>query len=170
MHLVQQPDVVTPSLLARRIVASEPVGALERKRASFAAGQAAQRRVLPIRSVHDELGDVVAAGRRTPRCLPGRDATHRASKIGAVPGRAVVGSVENSQKLPDFRFHSHRHLLRLVQMLGHVIEVSLRIDCGHTTRSRSSDSLTIDLVLHVTGGEDTRNTRARPVVRDDVAV
>lgn len=171
MRLIEQRDVVTPFLLARGIVARKPVGSLERKRPSLGTSKAAQRRVLPIRGVHDELGDVVAARRRTPRCLACRHATNRPSQIGAVPGPAIIGSIENLQKLPDFRVHpSHRHLLRLVEMLGYVVEVSLGIDCGHTTRSRSGDSLTIDVVLHVTGREDARHARARPIVRDDVAV
>ena len=55
-------------------------------------------------------------------------------------------------------------------MLRQPFQIFFGVDRGHAAGARGRHRLAVDMILHVAAREHARDARARPGVRDDVAV
>jgi hypothetical protein len=95
---LQQAEVVLPDLVVERGVDGEPVAAGEGEAAAGLVQQPAADGVFPVGAVEDDFSDVVPTGGGTADGIGGGEAAETAAEIGAVPGLAVVGFVEEGEE------------------------------------------------------------------------
>src|SRR4051812_18113749 len=99
MLLVEQLAVEFPRLFRFVDRPLEPIRPLQWERSTRVSGEATACRVLPVRSVHDRLPDIVTPGIRTPSRLIDRHPPDGPPEIRSMPGRTVIRLVDDDEQL-----------------------------------------------------------------------
>lgn len=101
MAFFEERQVGLPDAVTFGAMAIEPIAPFERKGSALFSEDPATHRVLPVGTMDDDLPDVVPIATRTPCCFTRRQPSNRSFQIGAVPGRMIVGLVEQVQEEAD---------------------------------------------------------------------
>src|SRR5689334_11322696 len=105
VHFAEHRDVSLPGIEARVLRTRKPVRADLGEGSALRTGQSTPRHVLPVRSVHDDLPDVVTTRSGPPRRLSGSDASERPAQVRPVPRDVVVRGIDQEQQLIDLAAH-----------------------------------------------------------------
>src|SRR5262249_48169758 len=88
----------SPCIFRQRVGESEPIAALERKRAALVSAHPPTYGVFPVSGVHGDLRDITTTVRRPPRRVRRADAPPRSTEVWPVPGFAVVCFIQQTQQ------------------------------------------------------------------------
>lgn len=98
MSIVKECEVGLPDVLPFDPDPAEPVAPSKREGSPLLSEEASSNDVLPVRTMHDDLPDVVTVPTGPPCCLAGRQSSYRALQIGPMPGGVIVRLVEQGEK------------------------------------------------------------------------
>ena len=113
MFSIQYCYIGPPRLFAAFDGPGKPVAPLKGKRAALFPKQATPDRIFPVRSVNGNFPNIMPPGLGTPRRFVCCNSANRSAQVWPVPRGPLIGFVQQSQQMLDFRVQNLPPQLRV---------------------------------------------------------